>query len=146
MNVDSEKMAETCLKIGVLFSIVCTFLFWGNWIAIFFAWVAALPLAFVIAFIAGFVLNAMGATLGETTIAVAPVEMEIIEYGQVLGKIDGLDMYEYLTVQYNGATKKLNYLSMFDRVKGFTPEYPGWFLVCNNAIYIEPENTKKLEA
>lgn len=148
MSVDSENLAKHCIQAAVGAAALCTLLFWGEWLTILFCWLMVFPMALLIGFLMGFVLNTLGVEMEQQSMWLDQGENVVERSENVVGKLGDLKIHEHIILKRpdNGELVKLYY----DRVVNLQNEWEApnklWFVVEPGGILYVESAKEKAEA
>ena len=145
MSIDSENLAEHCIKAALGAAALCTLLFWGEWWTVLFCWVMVYPAALVLGFIMGFTLNAMGVEMTQQNLWMDQGENIVERSETTVGKLGELTLHEYIILKRpdNGENIKLYYDRCVDLRQEWEAPNKLWFVVEPGGIlYVESAKEK----
>lgn len=143
MNVNSDKLADICIRVSCVFALIGTWYFWGTW-WVLAAWLAVLPLAMLIGVLLGFVLAALGATMDAPSVFVDEDGSHIVERSStIVGVLGEHKIHDWIVLKRpdNGELVRLTYDRIVDAKTWDDAPDGRWFaLEPGGILYTEPEN------
>lgn len=149
MRVESEKMAEHCIKAALGAVALFTLAFWGDWWFILFAWMMVYPIAILLSFVLGHILYALGATIEKQSLWLGDDVKVIDKSTDIVGRWNGAEIHEWVTIDRpdGGGHIKLQYKTIVDLSQEWEAPNKLWFVVIDGGIlYVEDALAKAGEA